>query len=170
MIPSCAAPLQGRSFKWPAGPVRKSLFCLRSPAGDEHPTSRHRHAFVFGVDCIFAQRRRSGKAHRSRSADLPVLGGIPPNAWWKKNPSLSEFDCSIFNGRYVTGQTSLELSRKLEKGAKGRKPVALASLIKEDRPRWTQAHRGIRSGDPAASRCRVRPPQWRRTSFQCGSS
>jgi hypothetical protein len=46
-------------------------------------------------------------------ADLPVLEDLV-ECVAEENPSLSEFECSIFNGRYVTGDIDQRYLQKLE--------------------------------------------------------
>ena len=90
----------------PDGPRRRraaGLFRLRRAAGALAERLRHRHAVVRRAGRPRAHRGRGVRADRRRLAGLPGPRGPGVVLARRATRRSDEFDCSVFNGEYVTG-------------------------------------------------------------------
>ena len=90
------------------------------------PAPPVRHPNVYGIDMpssteLVASSRSEKEVEKLIGADWPIYQSLEDliGCVVEENPSLSEFDCSIFNGRYVTGDIDQRYLQKLEKTRTG---------------------------------------------------
>ena len=85
-----------------------------------------RHPNVYGIDMpssseLIASSHSEKEVEKLIGADWLIYQSLEDliECVAQENPSLSEFDCSIFNGRYVTGDIDQSYLQKLEKARRG---------------------------------------------------
>ena len=85
-----------------------------------------RHPNVYGIDMpssseLIASSHSEKEVEKLIGADWLIYQSLEDliECVAEENPSLSEFDCSIFNGRYVTGDIDQRYLQKLEKTRTG---------------------------------------------------
>jgi amidophosphoribosyltransferase len=101
--PSSAAPPRGRSSRWPGTPVPSGVYLASAAPPVRYPN-------VYGIDMPSARNSSPTGAAKTRSAlligadwliyqDLDELMRCSREG----NPSIEHFECSVFDGHYVTG-------------------------------------------------------------------
>jgi amidophosphoribosyltransferase len=85
-----------------------------------------RHPNVYGIDMpsssdLIASSHSEREVEKLIGADWLIYQSLEDlvECVARENPSLSEFDCSIFDGRYVTGDIDRRYLQKLEKTRTG---------------------------------------------------
>jgi amidophosphoribosyltransferase len=108
MMASCAPPI--RSVV-----LRSSRITLsRSPSRPDHPVAcLCSYSNVYGIDMpspheLVAHNRTEAEVATEIGADLVIFQTLPDliKSCQQFNPSISQFECSVFTGEYVTGQVS----------------------------------------------------------------
>jgi amidophosphoribosyltransferase len=102
-----------------APPIRFGLLTVHNVTTSDFFSARHSN--VYGIDMpsrheLVAYRRDTDEIGKAIGADLVIFQTLPDliSSVQKLNPSITQFDCSVFTGEYVTGGVNEEYLSHIE--------------------------------------------------------